>query len=209
LTAQCIPTSPGLWRRENYREFLESRRAALATVINDFLDQVVQEGSRAALDVAALIDSGESQHIEFKETARYNTHTKQPDKIIEAVIVRAVAGFFNAEGGTILVGVSDSGAVTGLERDLKTLGQRQTLDGYEQFLRSTLNTSLGKDRCAQVKIEFASVDEDTVAIISVPASGRPVFVRDGKNVTFYARSGNTTQALDSEQAHNYITTHFK
>jgi hypothetical protein len=201
LTAQCIPTSPELWRKESFREFLEYRRAGLATAVNDLLDQVVQEGSRAALDVASLIESGENHYVEFKETARYNTQTRQADKVIESMIVRAVAGFFNAEGGTIIIGVSDSGVVTGLERDLKTLGQRQTLDGYEQFLRSMLNTGLGKDRCAQVKMEFASVDEDTVAIVNVPASDRPVFTRDGKGVNFYARSGNTTQALDSERAH--------
>lgn len=72
-----------------------------------------------------------------------------------------------------------------------------------------LNTGLGKDRCAQVKMQFASVDEDAVAIVNVPASDRPVFTRDGKGVNFYTRSGNTSQALDSEQAHNYITAHFK
>jgi predicted HTH transcriptional regulator len=146
----------------------------------------VAEGSGVALDVTGLIEARESHSVEFKETGRYNVATKQVDKVIESLVVRAVAGFFNADGGTLLIGVNDSGAVTGLQRDLRTLGQRPTLDGFEQFLRNVLNNSLGKDRCAQVRIEFAPVDEDTVAVVKVPVSDRPVFVRDGKTVTFYA-----------------------
>jgi hypothetical protein len=208
LTSQCIPTSPDLWKKESFREFLEYRRAALARAVNDFLDQVVAEGTGAALDVTGLIEAGESESVEFKETARYNVHTKQPDKVIESLVVRAVAGFFNARGGTLLIGVNDYGVATGVRRDFKTLGDRPNADGFEQFLRSLLNTNLGKDRCAQVQVEFASVEEDKVAVVRVPASDRPVYVRDGKSVAFYVRSGNTTQTLDTEQAHNYISAHF-
>jgi len=37
LEAQCIPTSRELWQRENFREFLRYRRAALAKLVNGFL----------------------------------------------------------------------------------------------------------------------------------------------------------------------------
>jgi ATP-dependent Lon protease len=125
------------------------------------------------------------------------------------VIVKTAAGFLNADGGTLLIGVSDSGIVTGIQRDLGTLGKRQDLDGYQQFLRNLLNNGLGKDRCAQVKIDFASVDGEQVAVLRVPAAERPAFAQDGGGSAFYVRSGNTTQSLDIEQAHKYIADHFR
>ncbi len=54
LTAQGIPTDPELWRLENFQAFLEYRRAELAQMVNNFLDGVVQEGSRRASKAAAF-----------------------------------------------------------------------------------------------------------------------------------------------------------
>lgn len=37
LRSQCVPTTPELWATERYREFLQSRRVALAERMNDFI----------------------------------------------------------------------------------------------------------------------------------------------------------------------------
>src|SRR5206468_7845903 len=69
---------------------------------------------------ADLIRAGESKWVEFKQTGRVNVHTGQPDKVMGDMVVRAVAGFMNAEGGILLLGVTDTGDVSGIEVDLKT-----------------------------------------------------------------------------------------
>jgi len=209
LTAQAIPTDPELWKVENYHQFLEYRRAALARMVNEFLDQVVAEGSSAALDVQAMIEAGESATVEFKETARFNVRVNQMDRAMEVVVVKTVAGFFNASGGTLLIGVNDKGRVFGIGRDLKTLGARPTEDGFGQFLQTLLSGAIDKDLTAQVGVYFSVIDGATVCALHVPASGRPVFVRQGNEAVFYVRSGNTTQPLNIEQAHKYIAEHFK
>lgn len=57
--------------------------------------------------------------------------------------MKTVAGFFNALGGALLIGVSDSREAFGLERDIATLHERKSTDGYEQFLRNLLIKAIG------------------------------------------------------------------
>jgi predicted HTH transcriptional regulator len=55
-------------------------------------------------DLKKLVAQGESSFLEFKRKASY------PDKI-----VREMIAFANAQGGTLLVGVSDDGEIPGLK----------------------------------------------------------------------------------------------
>jgi hypothetical protein len=46
--------------------------------------------------------------------------------------------------------------------------------------------------------------------MSTPAAAGPVWVKnEGKEKVFYVRSANTTQPLDSEEAHRYIMSHWR
>ena len=72
---------------------------------------------------------------------------------LESVVAKTVAGFMNAHGGTLVIGVDDNGNPVGLDRDLATLS-KSNVDGYELFLRNLLNTAVGADLCARIGIEF-------------------------------------------------------
>ena len=207
LQAQGIPVDPQLWRVENFRAFLDYRRAELARMVNGFLDGIVKEGSRGASDVAGLIAEGEGPAVEFKETARVNVRTGATDKTMEAVVVKTVAGFLNAHGGTLVIGVDDVGVAVGLDRDIDSLGKKN-IDGYELFLRTLFNNFLGPDLCTRLDIEFPSVDLTRVCAIRVPTAARPVWISSGNDKVLYVRSGNSTQPLDSERAHQYVTEHW-
>jgi hypothetical protein len=208
LEAQCIPQNEELWKIERYRQFLEVRRKLLADAVNAFLDDVLSEDSSGATDVASVISAGEGDVLEFKETARLNLRTGQVDKEIQKAVVKTVGGFFNSQGGTLVIGVNDAGLAVGLDRDFATLGSRPDADGYEQFLRTLLNNAIGKDACAQVRVSFPMVDGVQVCLIRVPATAKPVFVTDGANQQFFVRSGNTTQSLNLREAHEYCEGHF-
>jgi predicted HTH transcriptional regulator len=127
---------------------------------------------------------------------------------MESVIVKAVAGFLNGFGGTVVIGVDDAGRSVGLSRDLTTLS-KPNLDGYQQFLRTLLNTAVGADLCARIGIEFPTVEGMTICALRIPAGPRAVWIKIGNDKVLYVRSGNTTQPLDSEQAHRYITGHWR
>lgn len=114
------------WEQLDYPTFLERRRQLIARVVRDGFSRLREDA--AAVDpttnVGDLIEVGESQTVEFKSTARWNTRAGQCDKKMEHVIVKTVCGFLNAEGGTLLIGVDDDGTVIGLAEDLATLGSK-------------------------------------------------------------------------------------
>ncbi|MCL0061059.1 putative DNA binding domain-containing protein [Dehalococcoidia bacterium] len=57
-----------------------------------------------------LIKEGESETVEFKPSL------SQTDKIIESI-----SAFSNAKGGAVIIGVSDSGKVLGVDIGKKTI----------------------------------------------------------------------------------------
>lgn len=57
-------------------------------------------------------------------------------------------------------------------------------------------------------MEWAIYDNKTVAKVAVVRSRRPAYV-EKKDVAFYIRSLNTTTPLNTRQAYDYITDHWK
>ncbi len=65
-----------------------------------------------ALPLERLMAGEESDVVEFKTSARWDTDGKVTKKA-PAVITKTIAGFANAKGGTLLIGVNDKGAPSG------------------------------------------------------------------------------------------------
>ena len=61
-------------------------------------------------DLLKLISGGENERLEFKESLR-----------LKEEISQAVSAFSNANGGSILIGVSDDGTIIGVEIGRNTL----------------------------------------------------------------------------------------
>lgn len=157
-----------------------------------------------------LISAGEGAQVEFKSTGRYNLHTKARDPRLELVISTAVAGFFNARGGTLLIGVADDGAVLGLADDYSLL-RHPDADRYQLWLHDLLATTLGVTVAAQVQVDFPAVDGMEICQVRVPAAGRPVFLRVPKahTTTFVARIGNSTRELAGQELLQYAVSRWR
>jgi uncharacterized membrane protein YeaQ/YmgE (transglycosylase-associated protein family) len=156
--------------------------------------------------VAQLVATGESAHLEFKSSARYNHHTGVRDARLEVVIATTVAGFFNARGGWLLIGVDDDGEVVGLDDDYGLM-RRPDRDSYELWLRDLLTTTLGAPAAQAVRIAFESVNGKDVCLLQTPLSRRPVFLRASKQRTeFVVRVGNSTRQLDAHDTVEYAAT---
>jgi hypothetical protein len=205
LEEHAIPVNSELWKVDTYPDFLTTRRALLADVVNEFLEDVAR-GNSIVVDPVSLLSKGEGESIEFKQTARLNVRTGEPDKAIERAVVKTIAAFLNGRGGTLLIGVNDEGIPVGLDGDLGTLTQRPTLDGYEQFLRQTLANGIGTTMAASVNVTFPVVEDRAICMVQVPPAAKPVYADDGK--VFYIRSGNTTRELSMEEAHGYVASRF-
>jgi ATP-dependent Lon protease len=163
----------------------------------------------SVVSIADLIASGESGRVEFKQTARVNLATKQTDKIIELMVIKSVAAFMNGNGGTLLVGVIDTGEIFGIERDLKTLGSKQNRDGFELWLTGLLDNMLGPTATSNVSISFQEFPEGTVCRIDIHRGKKPTFVRGGKGeADLYVRLNNSTRLLNTADALEYVSSHW-
>jgi predicted HTH transcriptional regulator len=202
------------WEQLDYPTFLERRRTLIARVTREGFARLWGAATPAVdASVEDLIRAGESQTIEFKSTARYNAHIEKPDARLEHVIVKTVCGFLNAEGGSLIIGVADDGSVLGLEEDLATLGAKANRDGYELFLRQLLDNGLSVSTAATVRIRFPVVDGKEICLVSVAASGRPVFARPPKGSgvdgsEFWVRIGNATKQLHGDDMLAYEEDHW-
>ncbi|MCW5950651.1 MAG: ATP-binding protein [Propionibacteriaceae bacterium] len=167
----------------------------------------VQRPVRAS--VPELLVQGESDRLEFKSTARVNLRTGSKDERMEQVIAKAVCGFLNADGGTLLIGVDDTGTVLGLETDFATL-KSPDADRFELWLRDLLSTTMGANAANLVAIDFTTVPGDAgeaqVCRLDCGASPRPVYLRPGKGAApeLYVRSGNSTRQLRVDDATDYV-----
>jgi hypothetical protein len=202
LVDHCVPLDPDLWKTDNYRAFLEYRRAELARAINEFIggefDQPV------SIDIEGLLAQGEGEALEFKSSARWDYREQKASKSLEQVIVKTLASFLNGRGGTLLIGVDDSGAVLGLETDYGTLGKRPDRDGYQQFLVQLVSGALGKNVCADLSISFHPVQGKEICLIRSTASAAPVYLDDQGQSKLFVRLGNTSQELTGRHAVSYV-----
>ncbi len=154
---------------------------------------------------AELLTLGETSRVEFKQTARVNLATKQRDQVIELMVIKSVAGFMNAHGGTLLIGVKDDGEVFGIEKDLKTLGSKQNRDGFELWLTGLLDNTLGPTGTSRVAIAYEVFPEGTVCRVDVAAGKKPTFVRgSNREADLYVRLNNSTRLLNTSDALDYV-----
>ncbi len=167
------------------------------------IDEAEAEAA-AKRPTAELIAAGESKTVEFKQTARYNAYTGTADKLLEHEVVKSVAGFLNAAGGTLLIGVHDEQRVTGLEGDYNLLGKKNR-DGFENWLVSKLIQELGQPAVGTfLEISFESFDEGDVCRVDVMPSNQPVYV--GEDAELLVRIGNSTRPYNTRDAIEYIRT---
>ena len=125
------------------------------------------------MDINRLLAQKESGTLEFKETLRMKDE-----------ICAAVSSFSNASGGAILIGVTDAGALKGLD-----IGKKTTTDLAEYIKKNT-----DPNIFPEIKVH----DVESMKIISVivnESHDKPVFFRGRA----YKRVGDTSPKISSSE----------
>jgi len=168
-----------------------------------------QSGRLLSRDVNTLIEEGEGLFVEFKETLRYDIRKGEVSKEIEKMVLKTIIGFLNAEGGTLVIGIDDSGKVVGLERDYKAL-PKSNRDGFENHMNMQIKTMIGLQFTKYIDIKFEKIKDKDVCIVTVMQSHKPAYLRNGdKKEEFFVRVGNSTQPFSMSEAEEYIQNHWK
>ena len=187
-----------------YKRITDDR--AFGEVIKNLLfDQYL----RAHRSAEELIKQGESKTLEFKSTLRWNLkENRQDDKGVTHAALKTIAAFLNTEGGDLLIGVADDGAIVGVEAD-----QLENDDKFMRHLAQVVRNGLGDRAGTCIDSKTQIVQGKTVCITSCQRSPEPVFLRwkgieAATEGDFFVRSGPGTVKLPPESAKEYIRTRF-
>lgn len=214
LELQSIPTNVALWQPENFETFLAVRREMLANELNAYLNDITAtESADVAIFIEDLIAEGESDELEFKSSVWWSYDDGVSKDDLEFMVLKTIAAFCNGNGGTILIGVNDEGAILGLEPDYGIV--KGTKDEFELRLRSKINSIFGVDVATRyLTITFPAVNGSEICRIDVRPSEKPLFIQVKKKNAppedvFYVRSGNATQPFSTKEMANYIAARFR
>ncbi|NOX85918.1 MAG: ATP-binding protein [Chlorobi bacterium] len=162
-----------------------------------------------------LISKGETEFVEFKSSLRWDYREEKVNKSLEEVVLKGIAAFSNAKGGTLIIGVNDDLEIVGLEPDFNTF-KKQTADYFELHLRKLINNRYGiKFSNRHVLMQFPVIDDKIICVIRISAGTSPLYLKtknkQGQEVEiFYVRSGNASHEITSlKEIHEYIKQRFQ
>ena len=147
-----------------------------------------------------LIISGENKTVEFKETFNKNLRTNLKDKEIQKASLKNIIGFLNADGGTLLIGVHDSGKVTGIDDDFY-----QSDDKYLLNFRNAIYTKVGSQFYSLIDWNIFEINGKEVLKVECQKSNEPCFYED---VEFFVRTNPATDKLEGKKQWEYIKKRF-
>jgi len=122
--------------------------------------------------------------------------------------MKNIAGFMNAKGGAVLIGVNDDGQVLGLDPDYQSI-KKPDSDGFENVFNMAFNKMIGVEYRRFVDVTFPSIDGKEICVVSVRPSLQPAYLQARGNETFYLRAGNASVPLTVSQAARYVQEHFR
>lgn len=160
-----------------------------------------------------LISKGEGSFCELKETfsldVRRSTHDSNYKPIKEAKIetssLKTIAGFANAKGGILFIGVSDGGHIIGIEREIERF--HPSLDKYLLYFKDLVSSRLGKAIFSNLEVSTHKIDGVTILQAKVKPSSSPVFLLPDDE--FYVRTAPATEKLSGQDLATYLRQRFQ
>lgn len=139
----------------------------------------------------------ENQLTEFKTSIVFPPNNNMREDIKQQTfnIMKVICGMANSYGGTLYLGVYDTGTAKGLADDLEFFGGNK--DKFDLYVRNQIRNSLGDLVNASVIIEHPEAGKHWIYAIKVAASKTPVTLKlDNK---LYIREGTSTYPIDLPQ----------
>src|SRR3972149_5104731 len=127
--------------------------------------------------IMTLIKKGEGRQMEVKEALNGD------------VIAREVCGFLNVEGGQVLIGIKDSGRVTGI---IKADAEAKRLN---QFLINNIVPE------APITVSVESVENKKILLVEVLGGSKKPYVFNG---SIYCRIGEQTVQASAQEIASLI-----
>lgn len=194
-------TVAGILEKGNNRCGLMFKYDNEKRVTNDY---VIETVASDVADEVVIGDFGEETDVlEFKSSIAYPAEAIGCDIDTQMkVIVKTLAGFMNANGGKLLIGVNDNGEAIGIENEYELLNSSQKdsyhyktdKDGYQSKIRVSIRHYLTNVAEDYVSISFLEHKEKTICSIDIQPSKSVIWFNEREA---YKRLGNSTIHLRS------------
>lgn len=130
--------------------------------------------------------------------------------------MKAIAAFWNTDGGRLYLGVSDDGTIAGLGKDYSTFRKETNQDGYRRAMMDRVDNEFSEGRIMSPMLEVSMIRTEgkEVCRIDAPRGKDPAYLRANKNglqvKKFFVRRDNSSQDLndDVEAIAKYIRNPF-
>jgi len=154
-------------------------------------------------EIEQVILAGENIYTEFKSTLRTNLNTGSADKKMEHAVLKTIAAFLNTDGGSLFVGIADSGELVGISAD-----KFKNDDKYLLHFTNIVHSGIGKKHADYLKWDLVPYKSDKVLHVKCRPSPEPVFLNFLNEEQFYIRSGPATVSLNPSELLSYSKKHF-
>ena len=129
----------------------------------------------------------------------------QKNEKLQDSVLKSIAAFLNAEGGTVIIGVEDNGNLFGLEKDIQSFKERnRTLDNFERHLVGLIQNRIGIKFLPYLKIRFAKINNLDICAVYVRKANQSAFLKLKKGVELFVRTGNSTRSLSVPEIYDYL-----
>ena len=172
--------------------------------LRDRVIEVIEREGPAVL-LREMIRNGENPNFECKETLRWDVRQGRIEKYIEQQSAKTIAAFLNTRGGTLAIGVKDSGEVVGLDQD-----NFKDRDACLLHLDNVIKNFLGDKISALLTTSFVEIDSKEVLKVDCEQAGFPTYLKSVKNgeTEFYIRRQASSVKLPVDETVSYIQEHF-
>ncbi len=147
----------------------------------------------------SLVKCGESAKLEFKSTMRKNLKTNKFGKEIELAWLKTVAAFMNTDGGTLLIGIGDSGEIFGIDAD-----DFENDDRCRLHFKNLINQHIGLEFSKLLSFQIRAIAGKKIIALECASSREPVFLRTKNEEAFYIRSGPSSVSLPISKTLRYL-----
>jgi hypothetical protein len=177
--------------------------SAIKLQLESMLDQI---GGLTDTDkVMGLTRSGESKTVEFKESFSLDVRTGTKEKYIELSALKTIVAFLNTDGGTLLIGVSDSGDILGIKNEVEKF-HKSTDDKFLLHVKNLLKQRIGEQYYPFIDQKLINVQGANILMVECEESSSPCYL-DGND--FFVRTNPATDKLEGPQLVAYVQNHFK
>ena len=171
--------------------------------VDQILSSVIELSS--ADKIKSLSRKDESKTLEFKQYFSLDLKTKTKEKYIEESIMKTICGFFNTNGGTLLIGITDRGFISGIDLEIEKFHMSSN-DKFLKHFKNKFKERIGEQNYPLIDYDLVSVDDKTVFNITCSRSKKEVF---DKHKNFYVRTNPATDKLEGKDLVEYIDRRFR